>query len=96
MKLHFDKSSQLEITIYKYFLRPFKKSQCSGHSQCLFTSCLACLPWLNDAQLGPHVLIGLLPRVRGFWYGFVGVCSLTYCNGNFRFTRVSELLIVIL
>ena len=25
-----------------------------------------------------------------------GVCSLTYCNGNFRFTRVSELLIVIL
>ena len=39
---------------------------------------------------------GLLPRVRGFWYGFVGVCSLTYCNGNFRFTRVSELLIVIL
>ena len=35
-----------------------------------------------------------LPRVRGFWYGFVGVCSLTYCNGNFRFTRVSELLIV--
>ena len=38
----------------------------------------------------------LLPRVRGFWYGFVGVCSLTYCNGNFRFTRVSELLIVIL
>ena len=36
----------------------------------------------------------LLPRVRGFWYGFVGVCSLTYCNGNFRFTRVSELLIV--
>ena len=38
----------------------------------------------------------LLPRVRGFWYGFVSVCSLTYCNGNFRFTRVSELLIVIL
>ena len=32
-----------------------------------------------------------LPRVRGFWYLSVGVC-----NGNFRFTRVSELLIVIL
>ena len=43
-----------------------------------------------------YCAISSLPRVRGFWYGFVGVCSLTYCNGNFRFTRVSELLIVIL
>ena len=45
---------------------------------------------------GWGVPLVLLPRVRGFWYGFVGVCSLTYCNGNFRFTRVSQLLIVIL
>ena len=43
-----------------------------------------------------HRPLDLLQRMRGFWYGFVGVCSLTYCNGNFRFTRVSELLIVIL
>ena len=43
-----------------------------------------------------HSMVVSLPRVQGFWYGFVSVCSLTYCNGNFRFTRVSELLIIIL
>ena len=31
-----------------------------------------------------------LPRVQGFWYWFGGVCSLTYCNENFRVTMVSE------
>ena len=38
----------------------------------------------------------LLPRVRGFWSWFGGVCSITYCNGNFRFTLVSEPFNVIL
>ena len=38
----------------------------------------------------------LLPRVRGFWSWFGGVCSLTYCNGNFRVTMVSEPFNVIL
>ena len=38
----------------------------------------------------------LLPRVRGFWSRFVGVCSLTYCNGNFRVTIVSKPFNVIL
>ena len=38
----------------------------------------------------------LLPRVRGFWSWFGGVCSLTYCNGNFRVTVVSEPFNVIL
>ena len=38
----------------------------------------------------------LLPRVRGFWSCFGGVCSLTYCNGNFRGTMVSEPFNVIL
>ena len=37
----------------------------------------------------------LLPRVRGFWSRFGSVCSLTYCNGNFRVTMVSELFNVI-
>ena len=37
-----------------------------------------------------------LPRVRGFWSWFGGVCSLTYCNGNFRVTMVSEPFNVIL
>ena len=34
--------------------------------------------------------------VRGFWSWFGGVCSLTYCNGNFRVTMVSEPFNVIL
>ena len=33
---------------------------------------------------------------RGFWSWFGGVCSLTYCNGNFRVTMVSEPFNVIL
>ena len=37
-----------------------------------------------------------LPCVRGFWSWFGGVCSLTYCNGNFRVTVVSEPFNVIL
>ena len=38
----------------------------------------------------------LLPRVRGFWSWFGDVYSLTYCNGNFRVTMVSEPFNVIL
>ena len=38
----------------------------------------------------------LLPRVRGFWSWFGGVCSLAYCNGNFWVTMVSEPFNVIL
>ena len=38
----------------------------------------------------------LLPRVRGFWSWFGCVCSLIYCNGNFRVTMVSEPFNVIL
>ena len=38
----------------------------------------------------------LLPRVRDFWSWFGGVCSLTYCNGNFRVIMVSEPFNVIL
>ena len=37
----------------------------------------------------------IAPR-RGFWSWFGGVCSLTYCNGNFRVTMVSEPFNVIL
>ena len=36
------------------------------------------------------------PAFRGFWSRFGGVCSLTYCNGNFRVTMVSEPFNVIL
>ena len=44
--------------IYKYFYVHLKKNHIvSGHSHS-FTSCLACLPWLNDTQLDPHVLNG--------------------------------------
>ena len=34
--------------------------------------------------------ISFIAPVRGFWSWFGGVCSLTYCNGNFRVTMVSE------
>ena len=38
----------------------------------------------------------LIAPGRGFWSWFGGVCSLTYCNGNFRVTMVSEPFNVIL
>ena len=38
----------------------------------------------------------VIAPVRGFWSWFGGVCSLTYCNGNFRVTMVSEPFNVIL
>ena len=38
----------------------------------------------------------LLPRLAGLWSRFGGVCSLTYCNGNFRVTMISEPFNVIL
>ena len=38
----------------------------------------------------------IAPPRRGFWSPFGGVCSLTYCNGNFRVTMVSEPFNVIL
>ena len=44
----------------------------------------------------PNGTVPLIPRVRGFWSWFGGVCSLTYCNGNFRVTMVSEPFNVIL
>ena len=40
--------------------------------------------------------VGYCPALRGFWSRFGGVCSLTYCNGNFRVTMVSEPFDVIL
>ena len=43
--------------------------------------------WPGDLVIAP---------VRGFWSWFGGVCSLTYCNGNFRVTMVSEPFNVIL
>ena len=67
--------------------------RCVDISDCLIAARARLLIWVCR-RLFPYLL--WLPRVRGFWYGFVGVCSLTYCDGNFRFTRVSELLIVIL
>ena len=39
---------------------------------------------------------GFIAPGRGFWSWFGGVCSLTYCNGNFRVTMVSEPFNVIL
>ena len=43
------------------------------------------------------LLVGVIaPPRRGFWSPFGGVCSLTYCNGNFRVTMVSEPFNVIL
>ena len=47
--------------------------------------------WLMIQPLG-----GVIAPVRGFWSWFGGVCSLTYCNGNFRVTMVSEPFNVIL
>ena len=35
-------------------------------------------------------LFVIAPPRRGIWSPFGGVCSLTYCNGNFRVTMVSE------
>ena len=50
---------------------------------------------LSHTMTGLHYK-GSLPRVRGFWSWFGSVCSLTYCNGNFRVTMVSEPFNVIL
>ena len=60
MILHFKKSSVLigDQNLQISFTSIQKIQSVSGHSHCLFTSCLACLPWLNDARLGPHVLNG--------------------------------------
>ena len=43
-----------------------------------------------------ETFIYIIAPVRGFWSWFGGVCSLTYCNGNFRVTVVSEPFNVIL
>ena len=50
--------------------------------------------WLSCERLAFEVF--LIAPVRGFWSWFGGVCSLTYCNGNFRVTMVSEPFSVIL
>ena len=50
-------------------------------------------PWAATTETTDTSLIA---PVRGFWSWFGGVCSLTYCNGNFRVTMVSEPFNVIL
>ena len=55
--------------------------------------------WMSNYRHGKgmgFIWLALLPRVRGFWSWFGGVCSLTYCNVNFRVTVVSEPFNVIL
>ena len=54
--------------------------------------------WVHTYHTGilRELLKELIAPVRGFWSWFGGVCSLTYCNGNFRVTMVSEPFNVIL
>ena len=55
--------------------------------------------WMHLPSLALSPVSGaalLIAPVRGFWSWFGGVCSLTYCNGNFRVTMVSEPFNVIL
>ena len=50
-----------------------------------------CMVWYGMVWYGRYC-----PALRGFWSRFGGVCSLTYCNGNFRVTMVSQPFNVIL
>ena len=58
----------------------------------MLNQCMVCL-WFYETMLTNGAIIA---PVRGFWSWFGGVCSLTYCNGNFRVTMVSEPFNVIL
>ena len=54
-----------------------------------------CFFVIEESSLHSRAILIAPPR-RGFWSPFGGVCSLTYCNGNFRVTMVSEPFNVIL
>ena len=84
------------IWVYEYVYIDFNFISCILFDICmteLFALCV--LYFVRDDKIKMYNQSIIAP-VRGFWSWFGGVCSLTYCNGNFRVTMVSEPFNVIL
>ena len=75
--------------IYWWMILIYKTGVCTAMA--FFTGL-----WSYSVQNKNNFFSSYCPALWGFWFRFGGVCSLTYCNGNFRVTMVSEPFNVIL
>ena len=93
LDLYFRSFTIVSFTIYLYWIKGILRGYANRSGRRPEGS--------QRPQGGPHWLGYVVPWIhcpalRGFWSRFGGVCSLTYCNGNFRVTMVSEPFNVIL